>query len=100
MPITRKFSDTIEEQLRGSPSFRRAYLRGTINCFLSGDLGTGKTLLADYVAGTIGFAALGQELGYQSKSLIRMLNGKASYESTRSSRSLRTSKGSRAHPLT
>ena len=41
---------------------------------LAGDLDTGKSLLRDYVNGTIGFEKLGVLTGRPPKSLMRMLS--------------------------
>jgi DNA-binding phage protein len=76
-PLTRPFSDTVHEQLRKSASFRSAYLRGTMECLVAGEIETGKTLLRDYVEGTIGFAKLSAALGRSSASLKRMFTPKA-----------------------
>jgi hypothetical protein len=76
-PRTKLFSETIHEQLEKSPGFRRAYLRGTMECLLGGEVETGKTLLRDYIDGTLGFQRLSNDLGRSSASLKRMLAPKA-----------------------
>jgi DNA-binding phage protein len=75
MPLTEAFSETIHEELRKS-SFRRAYLRETMECLVSGEVETGKTLLRDYINGTTGFTRLSRALGRSSTSLRRMLGPK------------------------
>jgi hypothetical protein len=39
---------------------------------LAGDVDTGKAILRDYIKATVGFAKLGEAIGTQPKSLIRM----------------------------
>ena len=73
MPVSKPFTETIYEQLK-SLSFRRTYLRGTMECLVAGEIETGKTLLLDYVNGTIGFTKLSEALGQSSASLKRMLS--------------------------
>lgn len=76
-PRTKLFSETIHEQLEKSPSFRSAYLRGTMECLIGGEVETGKTLLRDFIDGTIGFPKLSNDLGRSPASLKRMLAPKA-----------------------
>lgn len=76
MPLTKAFTETIKEQLQKDEGFRRALLREAIGCLVSGDVETGKTVLRDYINGTIGFLKLGKALGRSSKSLMRMLGPK------------------------
>jgi DNA-binding phage protein len=73
MPITRKFRDTVWARAQGDARFRAAMLTAAINELLSGDLGTGKAMLRDYVNATISFDGLAKETGKPGKSLQRML---------------------------
>jgi hypothetical protein len=72
-PRTKLFSETIHEHLQKSRSFRSAYLRGTMECLVTGEIETGKILLRDYVEGTLGFVKLGKALGRSPAGLKRML---------------------------
>jgi DNA-binding phage protein len=72
--LTRKHSETIKEDLQASPPFRRAFLAEAIGCMLEGDVETGKSMLREYINGTVGFVALGGALGKSPKSLMRMLS--------------------------
>lgn len=72
MPLTKDFKDTVKARMERSPKFRRAMLREAIECFLSGDLDTGKAMLRDYINGTIGFEELGDRTHTPAKSLMRM----------------------------
>jgi hypothetical protein len=74
MTRTRKFSETVREDLQRSSEFRRALLSETLACMASGDLDTGKIVLREYINGTIGFPKLGASLGRSPKSLMRMLS--------------------------
>ena len=73
MALTRSFKDTIREQL-GSKTFRRAFLCEAVSNMVSGDLETAKSVLREYINGTIGFVALGEALEKSPKSLMRMLS--------------------------
>jgi hypothetical protein len=76
MPLTKAFSETVKARLQKSAGFRRAMLREAISCLVAGDLETGKSVLRDYVNGTIGFSSLGEALGRSPKTLMRMLGPK------------------------
>ena len=72
MVLTRSFRETIKEQL-SSQDFRREFLREAVNNMVTGDLETAKSVLREYINGTVGFVALGQALSKSPKSLMRML---------------------------
>ena len=74
MPLSRSFSETVREQMEGSPQFRRELLKGAIVCMHEGDLQTAKVVLRDYINGSIGFVRLAEALGRSPKSLMRMLS--------------------------
>jgi DNA-binding phage protein len=61
------------EELRDK-KFRRAFLSEAINDMLAGDLDSAKTVLREYINGTVGFIDLGKALGRSPKSLMRMLS--------------------------
>src|SRR5579863_10318523 len=73
MPMTRSFKDTIQEQLLDR-KFRREFLREAVANMVAGDLDTAKTVLREYINGTVGFGALGNALAKSPKSLMRMLS--------------------------
>lgn len=73
MPITVPFDDTVRACLKDA-EFRRAYLREGITCMLTGDVETGKSVLRDYINGTVGFIKLGKNLGHSPKTLMRMFS--------------------------
>jgi len=72
MPLTRSFRETIKEQL-ASEEFRREFLREAVSNMIAGDLETAKSVLREYVNGTVGFVSLGEALEKSPKSLMRML---------------------------
>ena len=74
MALTRDFKVTVRERLQRDPSFRQALLKEAVNCLLSSDVETGKSLLRDYVNATIGFGELGGLTDKSPKSLMRMLS--------------------------
>jgi hypothetical protein len=59
MTLTRDFKETIRARVERDPAFREALLKEGVECLLSGDVETGKTVLRDYINATIGFEALG-----------------------------------------
>lgn len=73
MALTRSFRETIKEQLADS-DFRREFLREAVSNMVAGDLETAKSVLREYINGTLGFIALGQALSKSPKSLMRMLS--------------------------
>jgi len=73
MTLTRSFRETIKEQLT-DPDFRREFLREAVGNMVAGDLETAKSVLREYINGTLGFVALGQALSKSPKSLMRMLS--------------------------
>ena len=72
MTLTREFKETIQARARRDAAFRKALLREAVECFLSGDIETGKTVLRDYINATVGFEELGAILHRSPKSLMRM----------------------------
>jgi hypothetical protein len=73
MALTRSFRETITEQL-AEPEFRREFLREAVGNMVAGDLDTAKSVLREYINGTVGFVALGRALSKSPKSLMRMLS--------------------------
>jgi DNA-binding phage protein len=73
MALTRDFKETIRARVARDPMFRRELLREGIECMLSGDIATAKTILRDYINATVGFNALAEVTKIPSKSLMRML---------------------------
>ena len=74
MALTRDFKVTVRERLQRDPAFREALLAEVVDCLLSSDVKTGKSLLRDYVNATIGFGELGGLMDKSPKSLMRMLS--------------------------
>ena len=72
MALTKSFKDTIRARALRDPEFREGLLKESIECLLSGDTATGKTMLRDYNNATIGFEELAELTGKSSKSLMRM----------------------------
>lgn len=73
MALTRDFKETIQARVQRDPAFRRELLREGVQCFVSGDVETGKSVLRDYINATIGFAELADVTHHSAKSLMRML---------------------------
>ena len=74
MALTRDFKVTVRERLQRDPSFREALLKKAVDCLLSSDVATGKSLLCDYVNATIGFDELGGLTAKSPKRLMHMLS--------------------------
>jgi hypothetical protein len=76
MALTRNFIETIKKRAEKDPEFRIGLLTEAAECFLNGEVDTGKTLLRDYVNVTIGFQELGKLIEKKPQSLMRMLSAK------------------------
>jgi hypothetical protein len=74
MPLTKSFNETIKADLQKSPGFRRALLREAVGSMVAGDVETGKSVLRQYINGTIGFIQLGADLQKSPKVLMRMFS--------------------------
>ena len=73
MALTRDFKKTIRARIECDPDYLKALLEEGVECFLSGDVETGKSVLRDYINATIGFRELGVLTDKPPKSLMRML---------------------------
>ena len=73
MALTRDFKETIRVRIERDSGFREALLEEGVECLLSGDVETGKSVLRDYINATIGFQELGGLTDKSPKSLMRML---------------------------
>ena len=73
MALTRSFRQSVMEELR-EKDYRRAFLGEAINDMLAGDLDSAKTVLREYINGTVGFIKAGKALRRSPKSLMRMLS--------------------------
>ncbi len=76
MALTRDFKETIQTRVQHDAVFREELLKEGIQCFLSGDIETGKAILRDYINATIGFEELGDLTNKSPKSLMRMFGPK------------------------
>ena len=74
MPLTRNFKETIQSRVKRDTAFRKELLRESVECFVLGDVETGKAVLRDYINATIGFAELAETTHHSAKSLMRMLS--------------------------
>jgi hypothetical protein len=74
--LTRDFKETKQARIQKDPAFQKELLREGIDCLLSGDLETGKTILRDYINPTVGFEKLGTLTHKPAKSLMRMFGPK------------------------
>ena len=72
MALTRDFKELVQARMDREPEFRAALLREAVDLMLSGDVGTGKAILRDYINATVGFEKLGKATGLPPKSLMRM----------------------------
>lgn len=74
IPLTKSFDETVKEDLQKSKSFCKALLREAVTCLVCGDIETGKSVLRQYINGTVGFIKLGADLGRSPKTLMRMFS--------------------------
>lgn len=72
MALTRDFKETVKKRAASDRNFRHALFKEGIECLLSGDVDTGKSLLRDYINATIGFEELATITEKSPKSLMRM----------------------------
>jgi len=72
MALTRDFKETIQARVQRDAAFRKELLREGIECFLAGDVETGKTVLRDFINATVGFTKLAETMQRSPKSLMRM----------------------------
>jgi DNA-binding phage protein len=72
MPLTREFKTSVVARVQKDRAFRHALLREGIECLLSGDVETGKSVLRDFINATIGFGPLAAAVEIPEKSLLRM----------------------------
>src|ERR1700738_4330199 len=73
MPRPRDCKETIRARAARDPKFRKELLREGVECMLTGDTATAKTILRDYINATVGFAEVAEATHIPSKSLMRML---------------------------
>lgn len=73
MALTREFTDTVRARALRDPKFRLALIEEAIESLIDGDLDSGRSILSDYIKATIGYPALAELTGKDTKSLIRML---------------------------
>src|SRR5207245_146078 len=69
---------SVRARAQADSEFRQALLRETIECFINGELATGKAVLRNYVNATVGFQDLEKRTRIPAKSLMRMLGPKGS----------------------
>ena len=72
MPLTRDFKQTIQARVRRDAAFRKELLREGVECFVLGDIETGKAVLRDYINATVGFPKLAAQTGIHVKTLHQM----------------------------
>ena len=76
MAITKNFKETIKARALRDHEFREGLLREGMECLLSGEIETGKSILRDYINATLGFEELGHITSTSPKSLMRMFSPK------------------------
>lgn len=73
MALTKDFRDTVVENVRRDPKFRRGLLVEAANCLLAGEPDVAKSLLRDFINATIGFKKLAARVNKNPKGLHQML---------------------------
>ncbi len=76
MALTRNFKETVRDRAQSDPAFRVALLKEAVEQLLDGDSITGRNILGNYINATIGYPSLGELMGTDPKSLMRMLGPK------------------------
>ncbi len=73
MALTRHFKETVRARAQRDPKFRLALIEEAIESLIEGDLDGSQSILSNYINATIGYPALAELTGKDTKSLIRML---------------------------
>ncbi len=73
MALTKSFRETVQKRVKNDPSFRAQLLEEALNCFLQGDIDTGKSLLRDYLNATESTRTIADKIETNVKSLQRMV---------------------------
>lgn len=73
MALTRDFRETVVENVRRDPRFRRGLLIEAANSLLGGEPEIAKSLLRDFINATIGFKKLATTVNKNPKVLHQML---------------------------
>ena len=63
----------MQKRAQNNPEYRESLLKESVECFLLGDIDTGKKMLRHYINATIGFEELARMTDKSVKSLMRML---------------------------
>ena len=74
MAVTRSFRKLVQKHVAEDRKFADGLLREGIDLMLADEVDVGKSLVRDYIKGTIGFEKLARAIGAQPKSLIRMFS--------------------------
>jgi DNA-binding phage protein len=74
MALTRSFKEAIQASVRRDPKFAEALFKEAIELLLSGEFGTGKVILRDYINATVGFQKLAKKTDMKPESLMRMFS--------------------------
>lgn len=73
MALTRVFRDTVKKRAKQDPEFRVRLITEALNSILEGDMGTGKSLLRDYLNATDALADIAMKMNKNDKSIRRMV---------------------------
>ena len=74
MALTRSFKETVQARILNDLGFGAELFAGAIECFIEGDVETGKSVLRDYINATLGFGQLAELVSIPGKSLMRMFS--------------------------
>lgn len=72
MTTTKSLRDLVQARAARDADFRAALLREGLDALLAGDIDLGKSILRDYIKGSVGFEKLAEATSTPAKSLIRM----------------------------
>jgi DNA-binding phage protein len=64
--------EIVQQRAAREPAFASALLEEAVQCMLSGDLPTARSLIRDAIKGSMGYAELSRRTGTPEKSLVRM----------------------------
>ncbi len=71
-----EFKELVHDRIQREPEFAVGLFREAMQCFIDGEPEVGKSMLRDYIMGTIGWKKLARMMNKHDKSLMRMLSEK------------------------
>ena len=68
----RRFHEIVQDRVGRDPAFTGALLEEAVECLLTGEMPTARSLIRDTIKGSMGYAELSGRTGIPERSLVRM----------------------------